>query len=168
VQAPSCLLLVDVQAQFLNDETRHAFGRIPELLWQFDLVIASRLLPSPGGIMQRFKRWQPAAEDSAGSALAVDLSTRARERTLVVGKFGFSAFTDEVQAWARERGVRDIHLAGGDTDMCLLRTAIAVMEAGLRPVVIASHCTSAGGPEMHEFALIQLKRLLGREQIVRL
>jgi nicotinamidase-related amidase len=166
VSRPTCLLVVDVQVQFRTPETAPAYDRIPDVLARFDYVVASRSVPAAGGIVDRFKRWQPAAPDSAEAAYWVDFSGRSPERTLLIDKIDYNAFNDRVRAWVEARGVREVYLCGSDTDMCLLRSALGVMEAGLRPIIITSLCASTGGPELHHFGLIQMKRLLGRDQLV--
>lgn len=163
---PSCLLVVDPQAQFCNDHTRHIYPRIENLLRRYQYVVVSRLVPEPGGPIDRLKRWRPAAPGTQGHGLCIDLAGRDPEATFVTDKSFFPAFTASVRAWVGARGVREVHVCGGDTDLCVLQTAAAIMEAGLRPVILAGACASYAGDTLHRHALIQMKRLLGKEQVV--
>jgi nicotinamidase-related amidase len=158
--------VVDPQVQFCNDHTRHVYPRIQALLGSYDYVVVSQLVPDADGPIERMKRYRPAARGTPGFGLCIDLSMRPAERTLRVEKALFSAFTPEVRAWARERGLTEFHICGGDTDLCVMRTANDIFEAGLRPVVLGTLCASYAGEPLHSHALIQLKRMLGKPQVV--
>lgn len=164
--SPSCLFVVDPQVQFVNDHTRAIYPRIERIIPRYDFVVYSRLLPDAAGYIERMKRWRPAQPGSAGFAWCVDTQLLPEDRTLRVGKTGFSAFSQDVRTWAGQRCIQEIHICGADTDLCVLMTAAEVMMQGLRPVVLADLCASFAGAPLHGHAVIQLKRMLGKRQVL--
>jgi nicotinamidase-related amidase len=164
--SPSVLIVVDPQKQFVGPNTAHIYPVLQALLPKFDWVIASRLVPLPGGPVERFKRWQPLPESSDGAQIALDLGVRPAERTRVIRKTGFTAITPEVAAWLQETRTTEVHVCGGDTDMCVLGTAKDLFESGIRPILLTDACATMAGEPLHSHALIQFKRLFGKAQLV--
>lgn len=163
--APSCLLIVDVQQQFILPHTEHLIAGISALLPRFDWVFASRLLPEPGGPIHRWKGYLPAAATDPASALALDLSARPAERTRVVDKTGFGLITPAVSAKLQSLGVTTAHVVGMDTDLCVLRTVGDLVALNIRPVVVTDLVASSAGEPLHSHALLILKRMIGRAQL---
>jgi nicotinamidase-related amidase len=163
---PSCLLVVDPQVQFRNDHTRHIFHGIEEIIPRYDFVIYSRLVPDENGVIERFKRWRPSEVGTPGYAWCIRTDLLPSDRTLIVDKTCFSAITPGCLEWIRSKRIEEIHLVGGDTDLCLMLTAADALRSGLRPVVLAGLCASFAGEPLHTHALIQLKRMLGKAQVI--
>ena len=164
---PSCLIMVDVQRQFILPQTEAILPGILSILDRFETIVATRLQALENGPIHRFKQWLPAPWDSPGSQLALDLSARDPDKTRVFDKSFFSAFTPEVREWLAPLGLTEIHLCGMDSDMCVMRTATDIMECGYRPVLLWDLCASTGGASRHEHTLIQYKRLIGKNQVLR-
>jgi nicotinamidase-related amidase len=161
----SCLFVVDPQVQFSNDHSAHIRPGIEALIPRYEYLIVSRLVPDPGGPIERFKRWRPARPGAPGFEFCINWKPLPPGRELLVEKTLFSAFGGHVRSWVMDRGINEIHVVGGDTDLCVLRTAADIMEAGIRPVVIGSLCASYAGEPLHSHALIQMKRMLGKAQV---
>lgn len=163
---PSCLIVVDLQHQFVNDHTRHILPGIQALLPRFDWVFASRLLPLPGGPMHRWKGFLPPSSDDPGSALAIDLDVRNPAHTRVIEKTGFGALNASARDELGRLGIREAHVCGVDTDLCVLRTVGDLMELAIRPVVLTDLVASTAGEPLHRHGLLFLKRLAGKAQLV--
>ncbi len=155
------LLVIDVQAGFINQWTRHIPEAVQSLQDRFETVFASRFENPPDS---PFRKWKGLARFAPGmpeTALAFAPCADAH----VFAKSGYSAASDEIIVAAKEAD-SPVHLCGIATDNCVLATAIDLFEQGVRPIVIADLCASHGGPEYHEAGLLLLKRLLGEAQIV--
>ncbi len=162
---PSCLIVVDLQHQFLNEHTRHIVPGIQARLEHYDWVFASRLLPKAGSPIHKWKGFLPLSIDEPGSALALDLGTRDFERTRIVEKPGFGALTSEVRTELLALGVETAHVVGVDTDLCVMRTVGDLMDIGIRPVVITDLVATTAGEPLHSHGLLILKRMIGRAQL---
>lgn len=160
------LLIVDFQKQFLKPFGEPIRAGIQSSLEDYPWVVATRIVPEPGGLIERFKRWQPLPESHPDSGLAVDLQERDPASVRVALKTAFNACSPDTLAWWKLRGVTEVHLCGMDTDLCVMRSALGLMEAGLRPVLLKSLCASSAGEPLHSHALLQFKRLIGKAQIV--
>lgn len=155
------LLIVDVQAGFINPSTGHIPEAVQRLQDRFATVFASRFENAPDS---PFRRWKGLARFAPGMPeTALAFTPRADAR--VFAKGGYSAATDAVIAGAKDADL-PVHLCGIATDNCVLATAIDLFEAGIRPIVIADACASHAGPDYHEAGMLLLKRLLGEAQIV--
>ncbi len=60
----------------------------------------------------------------------------------------------------------EIHLCGFDTDACIYKTAMDLVENGIRPVVLEAYCGSENRM-FHEAGMLLLERNIGRENIRR-
>lgn len=58
----------------------------------------------------------------------------------------------------------EIHLCGFDTDACVYKTALDLVEYGIRPLVLADYCGSAS-ENIHRTGLELLKRNIGEQNI---
>lgn len=161
----ACLLVVDVQRQFVTPRTAGLVPRLAAALPGYRRVVFSRLVPDADSPVARWKGFTPAPEDSAESALAVQAP--GRTEVLVTRKTGFSALTAEARAWLAERGVRAVHVCGMDTDLCVTRTLFDVAEAGFEPALRADLCASAAGDEMHAHGVVVAKRMIGSGRVRR-
>jgi len=159
--ADRVLLIIDVQAGFINDETGHIPEAVARLQPHFGTVFATRFENPEGSPFRRFMGLARFAPGMPETGLA--FAPRAGARILV--KHGYSAALPEVLAAAREAG-GTVHLCGIATDNCVLATAIALFEAGIRPLVLADCCASHGGRDYHEAGLLLLRRILGEAQVV--
>ncbi len=161
----ACLLVVDAQHQFISPWTTHIFPGIQALIPTYPWVIASRLLPCEKSPIFRWKGWRSAAASDEASTLAIDLSVRPAATTLITEKTTFGGFTPAARDWLSAKGASEIHVCGMDTDMCIVRSVFEIMEAGYRPVVLSRLCATTAGEPLHSHALLQLKRLVGKNQM---
>ena len=58
----------------------------------------------------------------------------------------------------------EIHLCGFDTDACVYKTALDLIEHGIRPIVLKDFCFSAN-KNFHKIGLKLLARNIGKENI---
>jgi nicotinamidase-related amidase len=159
-----CLLVVDVQKQFVTPATVSLLAPLRVALGDYSRSVFSRLVPAEDSPVVRWKGFRAMPAAAPGSGLAVELPADAE--ALVTLKTGFSALTAEAAAWMRERGVRAVHVCGMDTDLCVTRTLYDVMEAGFEPGLRADLCASAAGEAMHAHGLAVARRMIGRSRVL--
>ncbi len=161
----ACLLVVDVQQQFIGPWTTHIIHGIQALLPAYSWVIASRILPSETSPILLWKNWSPVPAADPRSALAIDLSGRPSERTFIAEKTSFGGFTSAARDWLADKNVSEIHVCGMDTDICVLRSVFEILENGYRPVILSGICATAAGEPLQSHGLLQLKRIVGKAQM---
>lgn len=159
-----CLLVVDMQKQFVVPATLRVLAPLREALDGYERIVFSRLVPAEESPVVRWKGFRAMPETVSGSGLAVEAPAGAE--ILITRKTGFSALTAEAASWMRARGVRVVHVCGMDTDLCVTRTLYDVMEAGFEPALRADLCASAAGETMHAHGLAVARRLIGRGRVI--
>lgn len=165
-QSPFALVVVDVQKAFFNPATEPVYGRLGELVGRYSYVVASRFSNHPESLVWRVKKWHGVPQGSPEGELhfAWDEGS-GRSDVLEVEKDSFNAAGPEVIDWLEERRISAVALCGGDTDLCVNRTGVALLEAGFAVTLWADYCFSSAGEDMHRFGLIQAKRFFGRENV---
>lgn len=157
------LLIVDCQNGFVSDCTRHVLDRIVQLLKGnlYNHVAFTRFLNYPDSPWIRNLQWHRLM-DGNETALAPELSTWAE---VVFNKNTYTAVNDSFLQFLKDRQINQVDIAGIDTDCCVLKTAVDLFEAGVKPRVLAHYCASNGGEVSHQAALTVLSRLIGARAI---
>ncbi|MDH5748067.1 MAG: cysteine hydrolase [Rhodospirillales bacterium] len=158
----SLLVAIDVQKGFINQWTGQIPARIEDLQGRFDRVTATRFVNPEGSAHRKWLHWDrfaPGSED-AGLAFAP------RQDAEIIDKSTYTCVTPKFVSNLKLNNIATVHLAGIATDNCILKSAVDLFEAGLRPVVLAFACASHGGPEAHACALLLLKRFIGAGQVM--
>jgi len=161
---PPLLILVDVQVGFVNAWTAAVPERVRRLQGEYGRDVATRFVNPEGSMHRRLLGWPRFAPESAEVELAFAPAAHAR----VIDKTTDTCLVPAVRALIAAEGIDEVHLAGIATDGCVLKTAVDLFEAGIRPVVLAGACGSHGGPECHAAGLLLLRRFVGRDQVVNL
>ncbi len=159
----TALLIIDVQHGFINAATRHLPAKVADLQDEYDRVIATQFFNPPGSQFRKLMGWQRFAPGSADMQLAFT----PRDDAALIEKSVYTCVTpDFLATLARER-LGEIHIAGIATDNCVLKCAVDLFEAGLRPVVLADFCASHAGPDHHQWGLAIIERFIGADQVRR-
>lgn len=157
----SVLLVIDLQRGFITPETSRVAAAVNAAQRDFDVVVAARFTNPPNSPFRRLVGWQEMGPGTAG----LDLAFTPRRDAIVIEKTGYTAMQPELLAILRRCGVRDVHIAGLETDACVLKTALDLFESGYRPIIHRDLC-GATRPGAHEAALDLLSHLIGKNQIV--
>lgn len=166
MDAPSCLLAVDIQQGFINAAT----AKIPLAVRKFcDRVhiqhrIFTRFInPGESGQFVKILGW-----DRLQGEPEISLAPEVDELpTLVVDKRSYSPFMDGKLIDAlRNFEATDVLVFGIETDACVFQSALDLFDRGLRPLVIADLSMSTAGRQYHHAALRMLARHIGSESIV--
>ncbi|HEX9809632.1 MAG TPA: isochorismatase family cysteine hydrolase [Alphaproteobacteria bacterium] len=156
------LLIIDVQQGFMTPATAHVPGRVEALQADYAAVLATRFVNPEGSAHRRLLGWDRFAPGSAETALAF----RPREDAHILEKRLYTCVDGPFLERLARLGAGEVHLCGIATDNCVLKCAVDLFEAGLRPVVLARACASHAGPDYHQWGLRILRRLIGAAQVV--
>ena len=158
----AALLIVDVQAGFINDATRHILPKVDALQRRYEHVYATRFINAEGSPYRRLLGWHRFYADSAD----VPLAFQPVENAVVIDKHVYTCVTPEFLADLRAKRIEEVAVCGIDTDACVSKCAVDLFENGMRPILISDACASHAGAEYHDCALRILRRLIGRTQII--
>lgn len=156
-----CLLVVDLQKGFISLDAKHIVPLIEELIPYFkkDAIIASKYVNDD----EYREKWSNFHEvkDKPDTDLLLNLESIAN---LVVEKSTYTAITDEVKLFLKEKNIKEVYLVGIATDCCVLKSALDLFDMDIRPIVLTSYC-AASKVEYHNQGIDILKRLIGEEQV---
>lgn len=166
MEAPSCLLVVDVQSGFISSAT----ASIPSAVRAFceSTPFKHRIFtrfnnPGVGGPFVKILKWRRLSHDSE-TALAPEVADLP---TLVIDKYAYSPFVDtKLEDILRNLGVYEVAVCGIDTDICVLTTAVDLFDRGFRPVVVSDLSMSHAGRVFHDAAIKILPRFIGADNVV--
>ena len=159
---PAALLIVDVQKGFLNDWTGHIPAKVEALQNRYEKVFVTRFSNPEGSNYRKLIGWRSFAPGTKDTELAFT----PRDDAVIIDKVVYSCVTGGFLARLKGIGIATVHLSGIATDNCVLKCAVDLFEAGLRPIVLADFCASHGGPECHDCGLRLLRRFIGEQQVV--
>ena len=158
-----CLLIIDVQNGFVSDTTQFVLPRLHQLTSEFTdgPIVATKFINQDGTGFTDIMHWGRLKNEPETSLIPF-----VEERSsLIVEKNTYTAYIPEVVVFFQRNNIREVYLAGIDTDCCVLATAISLFEHNIRPVVLERYCASNGGEKSHLAALRVMERTIGRKQI---
>lgn len=110
-----------------------------------------RAMASPVGILNTIKESGAFKAGSPGAETIPELKAFGDRVLYVTGKVGFNAFSNTtLEDVLKQRGIRDVLVAGMVTSLCIDSTGRAAYERGYS-VTILSDCTSARTNAEHNF-----------------
>jgi nicotinamidase-related amidase len=121
-----------------------------------------RALANAVGILDKIKESGAFKAGSPGADTIPELLAYGDRISYVTGKVGFNAFSNtSLDAGLRQRGIKDVLIAGMITSLCIDSTGRAAYERGYS-VTILSDCTSARTPAEQEFFCSTIFPLYGK------
>lgn len=163
------LLIIDMLNDFIDENgalpvpgAREIVEPIKLLLERFrekglDVIyICDNHLPDD----KEFGVWGPhAVRGTKGAEVIEELKPVEGEPVIYKRRFsGF--FGTDLDLTLREKKIEELVITGVLTNICVLYTASDAYQRGFE-VIVPADCVKAASPEMHEFALKQLKEVVG-------
>lgn len=142
------LLIIDVQKSAVT-KTDIA-KEIEKIQYDYDVVYVSKYTKNNSPIL-KFIDWAGYADEN--------LAFVPKDNAIIYNKTGYSSFITEMKKFD------EIHICGFDTDACVYKTAMDLIENNIRPIILKDLCFSAT-QELHEHAIDIMKRNIGIKNIV--
>jgi len=156
-----CILIVDVQAGFINEYTKHIPLLVENIQHEYKYAVAAKFFNPEHSFFRKLIKWD---SFSLGSK-DVELAFNFREDGLIIEKSIYSCVSDDFLSWLHNKDISVVHICGVDTDICVSKCAVDLFEKGIEPVVLGNLCASYAGEESHNFGLATLKRFIGESQV---
>jgi nicotinamidase-related amidase len=159
------LLVVDVQACFLNDFTRHIPARIATLIERndHDPVYFTRFVNVEESPFRRMLGWEECGQPPE-TRLAPEVAAYADEDR-IFSKPGYAGLRDNLAEHLVQDGVTRIAVVGIDTDMCVLKVALDLFDLNIEPLIYVDCCASTAGLQSHLAGLAVLARNIGADRL---
>ena len=121
-----------------------------------------RAMANAVGILDKIKQSGAFKQGTAGADTIPELLAFGNRIDYVTGKVGFNAFSDtSLEQLLKQRGIRNVLVAGMVTSLCIDSTERAAYERGFA-VTILSDCSSARTMTEHDFYCKNIFPLYGR------
>jgi nicotinamidase-related amidase len=141
------LLIIDAQkAAVVKPEI---VRNIEKLQYEYDVVYVSKFT-NTGSPLPGIMDWAGYDDETLAFAPKKD--------AIVFTKTGYTSYLPEMKAFD------EIHLCGFDTEACVYKTALDLVEVGVRPVVLQDYCYSSD-EQMHTIGLKILEKNIGKKNV---
>lgn len=156
------LLVVDVQKDFVNENTRPILKKIEELVNsnKFKNVVFTRFINDVNSIWYKNLNYKGCLTKEQ-QQIVIDT-----KKYKIFDKKKYSSLTDELKKYLNENNIDEIYLCGFDTDACISKTALDLFENNYNVYVLKDYCMSYKSIELHNVYINNLARLIGKDKIV--
>jgi len=143
----TALLIIDVQkSAVIKPEIAK---NIEKLQYEYDLVYISKFT-NIGSPLLEITDWAGYDDET--------LVFNPKENAIVFTKTGYTSFLPEMKEFD------EIHICGFDTEACVYKTALDLVEVGVRPIILKDYCYSSD-EQMHAIGLKILEKNIGAKNI---
>ena len=141
------LLIIDAQesAVFKPEIAEN----IEKLQYEYDTVYVSKYT-NTGSPLLELLDWSGYDDETLAFAPKKD--------AVIFTKTGYSAYLPEM------KNFDEIHICGFDTEACVYKTAMDLIELNIRPIVLKDYCFSTD-EEMHQMGLKILEKNIGARNL---
>ena len=156
------LLVVDVQNDFINDDTKVLLHKISNLIDsnKFDKIAFTRFINCNKSRFFKDLHYKRCLTKK-GTAIAIDTKDYK-----IFNKTTYTALTEELRKYLKKEKIDQIYLCGLDTNACILETALDLFEQDYDFYILKDYCMSSSSKKLHNNAINNLKVLVGDKRIV--
>jgi len=157
------LLIIDMQEAFRTKESEQILPNILKLKKKFaPKVVFSKFVNKKGSLFEKQLNWtlfQKKEEQKLFSELQSPNSIELEHN-------GYTVLNSKLKKYIKENEIEKIYLAGVYTDVCIIKTAMDLFDAGIETFVIKNACASLHWKQNHSLAIDSLKHILWKEHII--
>lgn len=159
------LLLIDIQEGFMNEITESIPNNVKKHIknYSYDLVIATRFINKIESLHKSELKTKDMTMLSPHAKLVEGISEIS---DIVLMKSTYTSLTADVAKLLEKNNMKQVYLAGLNTDTSILATAFDLFDKGIRPIILSKCCGSIAGLEANAAALNILERALGENNIL--
>ena len=133
------LLVIDVQKDFINENTKPILLKIEELVNSdnFKNVVFTRFINDVNSIWYKELNYKGCLTEEQ-QQIAIDT-----KNCKIFDKKIYSSLNDEFKKYLIENNIDEIYLCGFDTDACVSKTALDLFENNYNVYVLKDYCMSS-------------------------
>lgn len=157
------LLIIDMQLGFVNSNTKHLIPRIEKAQYDFDIVHVFQFHNTINSYFIKLIDWKGIQKQSEAYKLSFEPR---KSKIYYYDKEHFSVLkSNPFKDYIKKRKGEKVYLSGIGTDICILKSAVDLIEFGCIPIVLSDLCASHKGTNYHLEGLELIKRFIGSKQI---
>lgn len=159
------ILLVDIQEGCINNELRGLPRDIEKHVknFDYDLVIATRFINKNDSLHKNDIKVKDMTVFSPKAKLVEPIDQIA---DFVLMKSTYSSLTEDVYKLLEKNKVKQVYVAGLNTETSILATAYDLFDKGIKPIVLSNLCNTTSGRDINSKALDILRIAIGDECIL--
>lgn len=156
------LLVIDVQKDFINDNTKDYINKIENLINsdKYDDIAFTKFINNENSKWYNELKYN-GCMDKQGQDIVIDT-----QEYKIFEKEIYSSLNDEFRKYIKENNISQIYLCGFDTDACVQKTALDLFENDYDVYILKDYCMSNARMELHNVIINNLIRLIGKDRIV--
>ncbi len=159
----SALLIVDVQKGFINEHTKKLPALIEKLQYDYEHVFILKFInPGYNSRFVKVLKWDKVMKDSEDAELAF----KPKEKSTIIEKTTYSCIDDKFLKKLYKIGIKEVHICGINTDVCVLANALALFDTdNITPIVLSKYCATTHGEKRQNETLKVIAHSIGEDQI---
>lgn len=159
----SLLLIIDLQKNFINEETKYCLKKIKKLLEcnNYDYIAFTKFINDEDSNFYKTLNWK-GCMTTEDRQIVVDTKDYK-----VFEKRTYTAFNKKFKDYIEDNNIDTIYLCGIGTDACVLKTALDLFENDYDVKVIEDCSMSHSGYKKHESAIDILKKNIGSNNVIK-
>ena len=158
------LLIIDLQENFINDNTKNIPNSIKKLIDSniANHIVFTKFINDDSSIFYKILNYKGCMSEKDRN-IVIDT-----KNYKIIEKRVYTAYNDELKLYIDNNNITTIYLCGIDTDACVLKTALDLFENNYDVKVIEDCSMSHSGIEYHNSAINMLKKLIGIQNVVKM
>jgi len=158
------LIVIDFQKGFLTKHTEGLAKKMAEFIEEhgaeYDLILFTQYRNRPGSNFVRDLKSERFMDEKEYGIF--DELKNLVSKDNLFPKHTYSSFvTEEVPNALKQHAIEEVHIAGIDTENCVLTFARDAFDRGYKVVVLKDLCRSHSDPDLHKAALEIIKNNIG-------
>lgn len=157
------LLIIDTQEGFRSQQTLQIIPILKEISSTFKgHVFYTQFINEKNSLFEKQLQWTCFQTEQEQEIL----SELHPLNGSIASHTGYTVLTDELKRWIQDHSVTSVYLSGIYTDVCIVKTAMDLFDAGIECFVLKDACHSLHGQDNHERALDSLSHIIGKDHII--
>lgn len=158
------LIIIDVQKGFTSKHTKGIALRIKDFIEKnrrkYALIIFTQHKNNPKSYLYKNLGWKGFMKESEYGFMD-ELSELVKSEKVFI-KDTYGIFTNKkMESFLKKNKINDVHLAGIDTENCVLTFARDSFDRGFKVTVLKDLCRSHSNPHLHKAALEIIEENIG-------
>jgi len=159
------LVIIDPQKGFTSKHTKGIASRIKKFVEKnrkkYSLILFTQHRNDPKSYIYKYQGWRGFMKEEEYGFMDELAELAKSEKVFVKNTYG--AFTDKkMENFLKKKNITDIHLAGMDTENCVLTFARDAFDRGFKITVLKNLCASHSSQRLHRAALEIIENNIGK------
>ena len=156
------LLIIDLQNEFINENTKSAIIDIEELInsKKYDNILFTRFINDENNPTYSRLNWRGCI-DRESKNICIDT-----KQYDILDKRTYTAYNEELKNYIKVNNIKNIYLCGIDIECCVLITALNLFENNYNTFVLKDYVYCMHGESRKNNAIYILKRNIGDNNIL--